>query len=73
MHSIVGRGVPHGWSECGATPPPQPSPTKGEGAERGSRLVTTLLAHCGAPSVFFMVVLASHSSFTVMLLRCMAT
>ncbi|MGY3410755.1 hypothetical protein ACVWZV_006868 [Bradyrhizobium sp. GM5.1] len=48
-------------------------------AQRGVEQIEALLAHCSAPdagplpSVFCMVVLASHSSLTVMLLRCMAT
>ena len=42
-------------------------------AQRGVEQIEALLAHCGAPSVFFMVVLASHSSLIVTLLRCMAT
>ncbi len=42
-------------------------------AQRGVEQIETLAAHGLPPRIFCMVVLASHSPLTVMLLRCMAT
>jgi hypothetical protein len=75
-----GRGVSHKHRTRGY-PPPQPSPTRGEGAREGapSKYEKALAAHMGPPgdafsaSVFCMVVLASHSPLTVTVLRCLPT